>query len=76
MMTWKATIYPIYKQYSDHPPWALKIGLPKRKLVFQPSIFSGYVSFRQAITFFVGDWQFNFESLLALTFLGGEDYSL
>ena len=25
----------------------LKVGLPKRKLVFQPSIFRGYVSFRE-----------------------------
>ena len=25
----------------------LKIGHPKRKLVFQPSIFKGYVSFRE-----------------------------
>jgi len=24
-----------------------KIGLPKRKVVFQPSIFRGYVSFRE-----------------------------
>ena len=27
----------------------LKIGLPKRKLVFQPSIFGCYVSFREGI---------------------------
>ena len=26
----------------------LKIGLPNRKVVFQPSIFRGYVSFREA----------------------------
>jgi len=30
---------------------ALKIGLSKRKLVFQPSIFRGYVSFREGIPF-------------------------
>ena len=29
----------------------LKMGLPKRKLVFQPSIFRGYVSFREGISF-------------------------
>ena len=29
--------------------WPLKIGHPKRKLVFQPSIFRGYVSFRDCI---------------------------
>ncbi len=28
---------------------ALKIGLPNRKVVFQPSIFRGYVSFRECI---------------------------
>ena len=33
----------------------LKMGLPKRKLVFQPSIFRGYVSFREGITCFTGD---------------------
>ena len=27
--------------------YLLKIGLPKRKVVFQPSIFRGYVSFRE-----------------------------
>ena len=27
----------------------LKIGLPNRKVVFQPSIFRGYVSFREGI---------------------------
>ena len=27
----------------------LKIGLPKRKLVFQSSIFRGYVSFRECM---------------------------
>ena len=27
--------------------WPLKIGHPKRKLIFQPSIFRGYVSFRE-----------------------------
>ena len=27
--------------------WPLKIGLPNRKVVFQPSIFRGYVSFRE-----------------------------
>ncbi len=26
--------------------WPLKIGLPKRKVVFQPSFFTGYVKFR------------------------------
>ena len=29
----------------------LKIGLPKRKLVLQPSIFRGYVSFREGSMF-------------------------
>ena len=29
----------------------MKIGLPKKKLVFQPSIFRGYVSFREGIYF-------------------------
>ena len=29
--------------------YPLKIGLPKRKLAFQPSIFRGYVSFREDI---------------------------
>ena len=33
----------------------LKIGLPNRKVVFQPSIFRGYVSFREAIYFFKGN---------------------
>ncbi len=30
----------------------IKMGLPKRKLVFQPSIFRCYVSFREGIPFF------------------------
>ena len=29
--------------------YPLKIGLPNRKVVFQPSIFRGYVSFREGI---------------------------
>ena len=32
----------------------LKIGLPNRKAVFQPSIFRGYVSFREC-SGFAGD---------------------
>ena len=31
--------------------WPLKRGLPKRKLVFQPSFFRGYVKFRGCTTF-------------------------
>ena len=37
-----------------HPPkqtWNLKIGIPNRKVVFQPSISRGYVSFRE------GNWE-------------------
>ena len=34
--------------------WPLKIGLPNKKVVFQPSIFRGYVSFREGRFFFWG----------------------
>ena len=34
---------------------ALKIGLSKRKLVFQPSILRGYVSFREGLPFSEGE---------------------
>ena len=38
--------------------WPLKIGHPKRKLVFQPSIFRCYVSFRK------GSWWFQLSTHL------------
>ena len=38
-------MYTFPKTNSSH----LKIGLPNRKVVFQPSIFRGYVSFREGI---------------------------
>ena len=57
----KDSFEPLTKQ--DHVEWTdffftqvpslkltfspLKIGLPNRKVVFQPSIFRGYVSFRE-----------------------------
>ena len=40
------------KGTSTHPETnssPLKLGFPKRKLIFQPSIFRGYVSFREGI---------------------------
>ena len=37
--------------------WHLKIGHPKRKVVFQPSIFRCYVSFREGIPLQKKNWQ-------------------
>ena len=34
----------------------LKLGFPKRKLIFQPSIFRGYVSFREGTKTFQFQW--------------------
>ena len=36
-----------YEPHSLKPTWPLKIGHPKRKLVFQPSNFRCYASFRE-----------------------------
>ena len=33
----------------------LKLGFPNRKVVFQPSIFRGYVSFRQCTDILIND---------------------
>jgi len=49
----------VERKSSGFPKWIpslkltypLKIGLPKRKVVFQPSILKGYVSFREGIGF-------------------------
>jgi len=35
---------------SAKPTQPLKMGLPKRKVVFRPSIFRGYVRFREGIS--------------------------
>ena len=37
----------LHQNYSNTSTSALKMGHPKRKLVFQPVIFRGYVSFRE-----------------------------
>ena len=57
MMIWKRylltkkAIWGIYVEFqgvhSLKLTWPLKIGHPKRKVIFQPSIFRGYVSFRE-----------------------------
>ena len=41
-----ATVMSKYRYTSLKLTWHLKIGHPKRKVVFQPSIFRCYVSFR------------------------------
>ena len=39
-----------------HETWHLKMGHPKRKFIFQPSIFRGYVSFREGNLKFLRNW--------------------
>ena len=50
---WNWSVYLPKRTQRSTPPKTksspLKIGYPKRKLVFQPSIFRGYVSFREGI---------------------------
>ena len=60
----------VYSVPSLKLTWPLKIDLPNRKVVFQPSIFRGYVSFREgksAANFFGETWSFwNHPYMLAI----------
>ena len=49
----------------------LKIGIPNRKVVFQPSIFRGYVSFREGNRIYIDSFMVDFPFPAMLGLLGG-----